>query len=198
MTNEMTTTLGERIQSSMQRKGLSMRAFARLVETAQPTVFKWIHGQTDPSLKSIKKMADIFEVPATWLIYGGSIDKHQNQGKALDSTAAMIISEDKVSYVNSSSCLYFSVTNDEMLPTLDIGATVIVDRTVTSITQSGIYLIDVSGEQILRRFRRSLDGTIRVSCDNATKYPDIETLESDHGLKVLGKVVSKINIVKVG
>ena len=198
MTNEVTTTLGDRIQSEMQRKGLSMRALARSMETAQPTVFKWIHGQNEPSLKSLKKMADIFNVSPSWLIYGDEIDKYKIRGNESESTAAMIISEDKVSYINSASCLYHLVNNDEMIPTLDIGSTVVIDRTVTSIVQSGIYLVEVSGELILRRFRRSLDGSIRAFCDNSSKYPDVEVLESDQGLRVLGKVISKITIEKVG
>ena len=196
MTSESVMTLGERIQSEMRRKRMSMRTLAKLIDASQPTVFKWIHDTNEPSLQSLKKMAVVFNVSPNWLIFGDEVEK-EPVVKATEAPAAMIISEKGVSLINSSSCLYYSVTTDEMSPTLDIGSTVMVDRSVTSIIQSGIYLIDLSGDLILRRFRRSLDGSIRVSCDNSAKYSEIETLKSDEDLKILGKVVSKINIDKV-
>ena len=196
MTSESLTTLGERIRSEMRRKRMSMRALANLIDTTQPTVFKWIHNTNEPSLRSLKRMAEVFNVSPNWLIFGDEVEKEPVVRES-ETPAAMIISEKGISLINSSSCLYYSVTNDEMSPTLDVGSTVMIDRSVTSIVQPGIYLLDLSGDLILRRFRRSLDGTIRVSCDNSAKYSEVETLKSDEGLKILGKVVSKIDIERV-
>ena len=195
MRSEVETTLGQRIHSELKRRGLSMRAFAKAIETTQPTVFKWCHDMNEPSLKSLKKMSEIFGVSPDWLMFG---DGEKTRGSENDEApAAMIISENGIDLINSATCLYYSVTNDEMSPTIEIGSTVMVDRSLTSIVQPGIYLIDLSGEMMLRRFRRALDGTIRVSCDNSSKYSEVETLRNDRGLKIVGKVVSKITIEKV-
>lgn len=188
-------TLGQRIMSELKRNGMSMRSLARAIDSAQPTVFKWVHDMNEPSLKSLKKMAEVFNVSPNWLLYGDEVERTLTKEEA--PSAAMIISERRINYLNSSTCLYFQVDNDEMSPTLEAGSTVIVDRTVTSINQSGIYLIEVSSEMILRRFRRSIDGSVRVSCDNSAKYPEVEVLANDDDLKILGRVVSKVSIQSV-
>ena len=106
-------------------------------------------------------------------------------------------SENGMKYVDSPARLYYRVNSDEMAPTLVAGDTAVVDRNVKGFDQTGIYLVTVSGENILRRFRRALDGSIRVSCDNSAKYPEVETLSSENGIEVMGRVVSKVSVESV-
>ena len=42
MLSEVETTLGQRIQAEIKRNRLSIRALAREMDVAQPTVFKWV------------------------------------------------------------------------------------------------------------------------------------------------------------
>ena len=100
-------------------------------------------------------------------------------------------------YVDSPACLYYPVKSDEMAPTLVVGDTAVVDRNVQTIDLAGIYLLRVSGKSRLRRFRRALDGSIRVSCDNSSKYPEVETLHAEAGILVIGRVVSKVSVERV-
>lgn len=191
MSSESVMTLGERIQSEMRRKRMSMRALAKLIDTTQPTVFKWIHDMSEPPLKALKKMVEIFNVSPVWLMYGDEDSAGQQ------TPAAMIISEDGMKYVDSPARLYYPVKSDEMAPTLVVGDTAVVDRNVQTIDQAGIYLVKVSGESLLRRFRRALDGSIRVSCDNSSKYPEVETLGAKNDIEVLGRVVLKVSVERV-
>ena len=138
-------------------------------------------------------MAAIFDVSPVWLIYGVTGEK----ADPLNQEAAMIISTDGKSYRNSESCLYYEVKSDEMSPTLEIGDTAVIDRNVRTFDQTGIYLVNVAGVSLLRRFRRAMDGTIRVSCDNSSKYPEVETLGVEKDIEILGLVVSKVSVERV-
>ena len=48
MLSTVETTLGQRIQAEIKRNRMSMRALAREMDDAQPTVFKWCHDITEP------------------------------------------------------------------------------------------------------------------------------------------------------
>lgn len=79
---------------------------------------------------------------------------------------------------------------------MKLGDISVVDRAVDCIGQSGIYLIVLNGETALRRFSRSLDGALRVSRDNKETYPDVETIDGAEGIRLLGKVISKVRVDK--
>lgn len=194
MLSEVETTLGQRIQAEIKRNRMSMRALARVMDVAQPTVFKWYHDITEPRLQHLRRMAEIFKISPLWLIYGA---ESQEEETSAAPDAAMIISKDGMKYVDSPSCLYVQVKLDEMSPTLEVGDTAVVDRSVKAIDQTGIYWVKVSGESMLRRFRRALDGSIRVSCDNSSKYPEVEILGSESSIEVMGRVVSRVSVERV-
>ena len=195
MLSEVETTIGQRIQAEMVRNRMSMRALSRKLQVAQPTIFKWVHGKAEPQLKHLRRMAEVLNVSPVWLLCGIELEKKEEETRS----AVMIISEDGTKYVDSPSCLYFQVKSDEMSPTLEVGDTAVVDRNVGTIDLTGIYLVRVSGQNLLRRFCRAMDGTIRVRCDNTAKYPGAELLSSDdeHRLEIVGRVVSKVTIDKV-
>ena len=194
MLSEVETTIGQRILNELQRNRMSMRELSRELDVAQPTVFKWCHDKAEPMLKNVKRMAEVFDVSPMWLIYGTEV---REGGSSESPAATMIISEDGMKYVDSPACLYYPVKSDEMAPTLVVGDTAVVDRNVQTIDLAGIYLVRVSGKSLLRRFRRALDGSIRVSCDNSSKYPEVETLHAEAGILVIGRVVSKVSVERV-
>ena len=88
-------------------------------------------------------MAEIFKISPLWLIYGA---ESQEEETSAAPDVAMIISKDGMKYVDSPSCLYVQVKLDEMSPTLEVGDTAVVDRSVKAIDQTGIYWVKVSGE----------------------------------------------------
>lgn len=137
-----------------------------------------------------------FDVSPLWLISGMTGWEKDETTKR---QAAMIISEDGMSYRNSDSCLYYEVTSDEMSPTLEVGDTAVIDRKVNSFDQTGIYLVTVSDATILRRFRRTMDGSIQASCDNTNKYPGVETVNAEYAehLTIIGRVLSKVSVARV-
>ena len=194
MLSEAESTLGQRIRAEMKRKKMSMRELSRRLDVAQPSIFKWVHDQSEPSMKYVMRMAEVFDVSLLWLIYG-TVPAAQNTVET--PAAAMIISEEGLKYVDSPDCLYYPVKSDEMAPTLEAGDTAIVDRHVKTFDQAGIYLVRIAGESLLRRFRRALDGSIRVSCDNSAKYSEVETLEAGSGVEIVGRVVSKVSVERV-
>lgn len=194
MLSEVETTIGQRIRTEMRKKGISMRIFSRELNVTQPTVYKWVHDQNEPQLKHLKRIAEILNVSPIWLLYGNNV---KDQNVSATGPAAMIISEDRTTFIESPTCLYYPVCSDEMEPTLKPGETAVVDRELQEFDQTGIYLVQVSGTRMLRRFRRAMDGSIRVSCDNSARYPEIETIESIEKLEVMGRVVSKVIVQAV-
>lgn len=189
-----TQTVGKRILFSLARQGKSMRALSRDLQVAQPTVYKWCHDKTEPPISKLVQISGLLNVSLMWLISGESEEKRPDQ----DNNKAELLLESGVTCRNTDALKYFRVVSDDMDPTICVGDIAIVDRKVNGIEQSGIYLVDVGREVLLRRFTRSLDGSLRVSCDNSERGPGVETLASGEPLKVVGRVISKVSIQKIG
>lgn len=191
------STLGKRIISELKRNQLSMRALSRELDVTQPTVFKWCHDETEPSLRHAKKMAEIFNVPLIWLV-SGEDSKALDEGTLFEEKETdPVVTERGFRCENTDSRYYFDVVSDEMEPTLEVGSTCVIDRTANVVTDSGIYLVMSGDHMLLRRFRRALDGSIKAGCDNTEKYPEVETIPMDSKLKIIGRVVSKLSFAKV-
>jgi phage repressor protein C with HTH and peptisase S24 domain len=79
-------------------------------------------------------------------------------------------------------------TTDQMAPTLQVGDDVIVDTTVTEITEDGaIYVIDSAFYIEFARLRRYGNGVI-ISFDNKEKYKARVCRKHDGELKIAGRV----------
>ena len=187
-------TIGGRILHAMHGKRMSMRALSRLLDVAQPTVFKWCHDMTEPPVNKLVRIADYLDVSVSWLINGDDERMSSRKANAVNATVEI---EDGLMYEINASKLYFRVSSDDMAPTLRVGDIAVVDRAVKAVDKSGIYLIDAGGEQLLRRFSRALDGSLRVSCDNSERCLEVSTLTSDSPLNVIGRVTSKVSVERI-
>lgn len=82
-----------------------------------------------------------------------------------------------------------SVSGDSMEPVLSDGDSIIVDTLVDRVDASGIYVIRVGVDLLVKRVHRRLDGALVISSDNA-KYPPDELPASRAGeLRVVGRLV---------
>ncbi|MGN1149957.1 MAG: helix-turn-helix domain-containing protein, partial [Sutterella sp.] len=146
------STIGKRISASMKKYGISMRALANKLCITQPTVFKWCHDQSLPRLEQIAEMAGIFHVSPVWLAYGirepDEGDRMLRLGSSvLVSALAGISGEGKLS---AEDYLLVTVATDDMAPAISPGDTVIVNRTVRRVQESGVYLVNAPGGRMIR------------------------------------------------
>ena len=69
---------------------------------------------------------------------------------------------------------------------------VVIDRSITSIKGSGVYLIQVGEERELRRVQPLVDGTYDIRVDNVKRYAS-EPAEGEK-LVVYGKVLASLTM----
>ncbi len=60
--------VGERIREARQRKGMNKNQLARTLGTSWQHLDNWEKGRVEPSLSSIRKLAEILEVSADFLL----------------------------------------------------------------------------------------------------------------------------------
>ena len=61
-------TLGEKIQLSRKKKGMSQEDLANLLNVSRQAVQKWESGASTPELNKIIEISNVFEVSLDWLI----------------------------------------------------------------------------------------------------------------------------------
>ena len=84
-----------------------------------------------------------------------------------------------------------TVEGDSMERTLSDGETIVVDTVVDRVTASGIYVLAIGEDLIVKRIVRKLDGSLVVKSDNPI-YSDSDELfspETIHRIQVLGRMV---------
>ena len=67
-------TFGEKIKELRKEKGLTQKELAAKIGQAQSTIFYWEQDKQKPDIYSLKKLCDLFDVPADYLI--GRIDEY--------------------------------------------------------------------------------------------------------------------------
>lgn len=102
----------------------------------------------------------------------------------------------------SESMVLATITGDAMAPTLGDGAMVLVDRSVTAITDDGIYMLTRESAlqreaPMFRRVSRRLDGAITIRGDNPTAEAETHKSTKAAGVLVLGRVVVSLEVRRV-
>jgi hypothetical protein len=81
------------------------------------------------------------------------------------------------------------VHGDSMQPTLLQGDEIIIDRQVQRVDVSGIYVIALRGDLLVKRVQRKLDGSLVVKSDNAAYEPEHITSDIAEEFRVVGRMV---------
>lgn len=90
--------------------------------------------------------------------------------------------------VNNGANAFFVASDNLMQPTIEQGDVVFVDRSISSFTGNGIYLLDSFGAVSIQRVQRLLNGKYRVFDDSNTQSIEMdETQFLD--ISLIGKVV---------
>ena len=70
----MTTEIGDRIKQLRSARELSLRQLAEVSEISFNQIHKYEKGTSVPNRASVVKLAKIFNVKPTWLLFGRDID----------------------------------------------------------------------------------------------------------------------------
>ena len=70
----MSTEIGERIKQLRSARDLSLRQLAEVSEISFNQIHKWEKGTSIPNRDSVVKLAKIFNVKPTWLLFGRDLD----------------------------------------------------------------------------------------------------------------------------
>lgn len=81
-----------------------------------------------------------------------------------------------------------TVSGDSMEPTLADGDVIIVDTTRTAVDASGIYVVELDGDLLVKRVQRRMDGSLVLKSDNAAYDPEHIQPGATHTLRVLGRM----------
>jgi DNA-binding XRE family transcriptional regulator len=77
---------------------------------------------------------------------------------------------------------------DSMHPTFSSGDVLLVDTGVREPRIDGVYVLAAHGRLFIKRVRQRMDGSMEVSSDNPG-HKTVDTLNGDHAIDVLGRVV---------
>lgn len=80
------------------------------------------------------------------------------------------------------------VSGDSMEPTLADGDLIIVDTARTNVDASGIYVVELQGDLLVKRVQRRMDGSLVLISDNAAYEPETVQAGAADTLKVLGRM----------
>lgn len=68
MSNDMEILIVERIKDLMMTERLSQYALAKSINVSQSTICNWLNGKKEPSVESLWKLADFFDVSVDYII----------------------------------------------------------------------------------------------------------------------------------
>ncbi len=78
---------------------------------------------------------------------------------------------------------------ESMVPTIHNGDLLLIDTTDQRFQEFGIYVLEYTGQRLVKRVQRKLDGSLLLISDNVIYEPERIPPERTEGVKVLGRVV---------
>lgn len=82
-----------------------------------------------------------------------------------------------------------NVIGDSMEPTLSEGDLILIDMSHHGVKDNAVYVLQLSGELLVKRILRKFDGSVIVKSDNAIYEPERIGSEAVDTLNVIGRVV---------
>ncbi|WP_032092025.1 S24 family peptidase [Necropsobacter rosorum] len=191
--------------------------FSRAVGVQQPSLVKWIKGESDPTRTSLFRISEASGVSAGWLISGQgdpepvNITQDISGVTMIDSFSSINVSagygsfnegvtqpDGQVPYsdellhklsVKPRHGAVFWADGVSMRPTIDDGDQMLVDLSKKEIKGDKIYLVQNGASVWVKRLKINWDGLELIS-DNKDEYPPIRLTQAEaEDLQVIGQVV---------
>ena len=86
-------------------------------------------------------------------------------------------------------CSIIWASGDSMHPTIPDGSILVVDHSQADVRNGCIYVVNVSGDLLVKRARRRLDAALELVSDNQIYPPETISPDRLEQLRVVGRVV---------
>ena len=70
--NDIPSTMGQRIKALRNKKGISQQILAELIPCHKASISRWENDESTPSMETISRIAEYFEVSEYYLMFGSS------------------------------------------------------------------------------------------------------------------------------
>ena len=75
-----TKTIGEKIKNAVRKTGMTNQEFCKKVGIGESVISRWLKGNRNPSIKSLKKIAEATNTPLEFFIDDGQKNFIENSG----------------------------------------------------------------------------------------------------------------------
>lgn len=211
--------IGNLIAKRLSELNMSPSELSRKTGISHATISRIINGEIkSPRSENLPALSKALHVSIDWLVTGkeskASNPITTNFNKDCDNTISIPVLIDQTSQHNHFNVLVgidmnmnnlkklvdfsdpnklstYSMNDDSMLNTLNVGDWLLIDTSVNQIDKIGIYLVDYSGEECIRRFQITPKKELLMIPDNGNYQTFI--IENLQDLKVIGKVIYSWN-----
>lgn len=199
----MNHSTGQLITKLLKENNMTQAELAKAAGVSQQAVQQWCSGYTAPRGKNLMAVCAVLKTSPNYVLFGqGSPANAKIPGAELDEKFVRIshISvsgsfKDELPPIHSiratdswilakcPSCDpkklgLLTVQGNSMLPTIAHLDLVIVDTSVKTVSDDGIYVVSFSGETYIRRIQKQIDGGILLITDNQ-QFPPIRLSKDD-------------------
>lgn len=198
----MTESFGTRLKGLLNENAMTQKSMAGTIGVSQGSVCGWIKGTTTaPEVATARKIADLFGVSASWLLYGEGarsltpafVNPIPYGRFKLALGEPQFIEEDpfELGFSSDKTSLKAICLNSSLMqPSLAEGDILLVDTSKTDIEARAPYALFIGQRFIVADVNISLTGEVVVSTTNP---PESVTLKEPP--VVVGKVVKRISNV---
>lgn len=194
------TTLGKRIEKTMQERNISRKDLAQTLEISTMAVGNLINDEVKKP-RNLVEIANVLGVDAIWLLTGKGkaptgttviatteqddiilevLDQHASAGDGVSGSDTVEIIR-QLRYaptqfhslfpgVNPKNIRVISAKGDSMYPTIDHGALMFVDISVNYFDGDGVYIFNYDQYNYVKRLQKA-GKVLRVISDNKSLYP---------------------------
>lgn len=192
-------SFSDRLSEALVSKGISIEEAAEYLNVSEEELGRWLAGTALPDAFLAEETAVRLSVNPEWLLPAPKAAEPITATKKL---SLRIVGKTTEAVERLLPPLPFSkdgvpdlvkVDTDEMAPTLMQGDVCLIDRSVRTVTESGLYLIRTKKGSVIRRVQCPTAGnTLILSSDNPL-YRQAESVRADQ-LRVLGRAEAAIHI----
>jgi len=204
-----TSTLQSRIKLALEKSGLSKTDLWKGCGVRSSTVTSWFKGPNQTiSGVNLMNASRILGVNPDWLATGNGDMKaeiYSLNNRALEPSIEIFNKnsnepiksikfdlnwlKSKLHNQQLKNLNIISFNDGSMRPTFKKGDLVIVDISINSFKNDGIYLIESNAGIFIRRIHKNIDGNMLIKPDNTT-YNTVALYENETSeLRIIGKIV---------
>lgn len=215
--------MAARLRDALDKSRLTKRAVEKKMGVSYTSVQNWFKtGSIEEN--NLRNLCDLLKVDYVWILSGESLpgvreyqDEHKTERDTLVSVYDVQLSAGDgmaaPEYIETKKKLPFDsnwlnkhglkpddlmvlyVAGDSMLPTMEDGDTVLLDKSKTKIVDRKIYGIVLGGECKIKRLSQKFDGSVEVLSDNPMHKTEVIPASELEHLHIIGQAIYRSGMI---